>query len=386
MGQKELRAAILAIKGDESLDAETKAKKIRAIMSASHRLPPVAAAPSTLTTSVELELDKTVTYHKEGVLGCQHYARKCKLLAACCKQLFTCRVCHDEAVDDHKIDRHATEQVFCMSCSTLQPVGEVCERCNTSFARYFCHVCKFFDDTPDKEIYHCKDCGICRIGSTQTTFHCIPCGACMRVELKDHKHIDRSLHSDCPICNENLFTSRDSVHYLPCAHSIHWKCFDLLYRQGGYGCPICKKSISNFAAVWRRFDRVLAARPMPEIFKNSKVLTLCNDCDAKTESPFHYLGARCQTCGSYNTAVTGRLNFPTQEEIIAYDAAERARQAQNPDEPIPADPFDLDMEIDEDEFDEDAEIDLDQEWDRQQGPQESSDSAEESSDSHSHSE
>jgi hypothetical protein len=29
VGQKELRAAILAIKGDESLDAETKAKKIR---------------------------------------------------------------------------------------------------------------------------------------------------------------------------------------------------------------------------------------------------------------------------------------------------------------------------------------------------------------------
>lgn len=29
LGQKELRAAIIAIKGDESLDAETKAKKIR---------------------------------------------------------------------------------------------------------------------------------------------------------------------------------------------------------------------------------------------------------------------------------------------------------------------------------------------------------------------
>jgi hypothetical protein len=29
LGQKQLRAAILAIKGDDSLDAETKAKKIR---------------------------------------------------------------------------------------------------------------------------------------------------------------------------------------------------------------------------------------------------------------------------------------------------------------------------------------------------------------------
>lgn len=346
-------------------------------MSASHRLPPVAPAPSLLTTSVELELDKEVTYYKEGVLGCSHYPRGCKLLAACCKQLYTCRLCHDEKVTDHKIDRHATEQIFCMSCSTLQPVAEVCERCHASFARYFCHICKFFDDTPDKEIYHCKDCGICRIGSTENTFHCIPCGACMRVELREHKHIDRSLHSDCPICGENLFTSRDSVHYLPCSHSIHYKCFDLLYRQGGYGCPICKKSIADFTAAWRRFDRVFAARKMPEIFQNSKVLALCNDCNAKTETPFHYLGAKCLACGSYNTAVTGRLNFPTQEEIIAFDAAERARLAENPQDAPAPDEADAQFDDEDDLFDENELVDLDQEWDRLENGEDSESSEEE---------
>ncbi|RRT85237.1 hypothetical protein B296_00000786 [Ensete ventricosum] len=29
------------------------------------------------------------------VFGCEHYKRNCKLLAACCKKLFTCRFCHD---------------------------------------------------------------------------------------------------------------------------------------------------------------------------------------------------------------------------------------------------------------------------------------------------
>jgi len=347
-------------------------------MSSNHRLPPVQAAPSALSASVELELDRKLTYHSEGVLGCSHYPRKCKLLAACCKQLYTCRLCHDEKVTDHKIDRHATEQVMCMQCLTLQPVAEVCEKCGVSFARYFCHICKFYDDTPDKQIYHCKDCGICRIGSTENTFHCGQCGVCMRVELREHKHIDKSLHSDCPICGENMFNSRDSIHYLPCGHSLHWKCFDLLYRQGGYGCPICKKSITDFTSVWRRFDRALKARPMPQIFEHAKVLVLCNDCDTKAESPFHYLGAKCIPCGSYNTTITGRINFPTQDEIIAWDEQERKQPAEpqatssangeiqgdlDPNN-MAVDDMDLDLDLDmgsEEEFDEDAEIDIEQE-------------------------
>lgn len=42
------------------------------------------------------------------IFGCEHYKRNCKLLAACCNKLFTCRYCHDE-VSDHSMDR----QVLC---------------------------------------------------------------------------------------------------------------------------------------------------------------------------------------------------------------------------------------------------------------------------------
>ena len=87
----------------------------------------------------------------------------------------------------------------------------------------------------------------------------------------------------------------------------------------------------DFTEVWVRHDRMLQLRPMPQIFAQAKVLVLCNDCDQKTETPFHYLGAKCTPCGSYNTTVTGRLNFPTQDEIIAFDAEQRRLEAENPE-------------------------------------------------------
>ena len=41
---------------------------------------------------------------EKQVFGCEHYKRNCKLLAACCGKLFTCRFCHDK-VSDHTMDR-----------------------------------------------------------------------------------------------------------------------------------------------------------------------------------------------------------------------------------------------------------------------------------------
>lgn len=41
---------------------------------------------------------------EKQVFGCEHYKRNCKLRAACCGKLFTCRFCHDEA-SDHSMER-----------------------------------------------------------------------------------------------------------------------------------------------------------------------------------------------------------------------------------------------------------------------------------------
>ncbi|BFG25105.1 hypothetical protein CerSpe_113790 [Prunus speciosa] len=61
---------------------------------------------------------------EKRVYGCKHYKRNCKLHAACCGRLFTCRYCHDMS-SDHTIDWKATTEMMCMQCLNIQPVGPV---------------------------------------------------------------------------------------------------------------------------------------------------------------------------------------------------------------------------------------------------------------------
>jgi zinc finger-like protein len=42
---------------------------------------------------------------EKQVFGCEHYKRNCKIRAACCGKLFTCRFCHDNNSSDHSMDR-----------------------------------------------------------------------------------------------------------------------------------------------------------------------------------------------------------------------------------------------------------------------------------------
>lgn len=159
------------------------------------------------------------------LLGCEHYARKCKLKAACCGVYVGCRICHEKL--GHAMDRYKTARVACMECRTEQDVGEGCGGCGVRFARYYCGVCKFYDDTPGKAIYHCDDCGICRVGEGlgKDNFHCTKCNACITMDTKDnHCCMKMSLECDCPICGEYLFTSTRPVVYMRCGHTMHMNC------------------------------------------------------------------------------------------------------------------------------------------------------------------
>lgn len=93
-------------------------------------------------------------FHAPGVLGCQHYARNCALVAPCCNQRVGCRLCHD-AQAGHVLDRYSVCQVDCMLCGDAgQPAAERCRTCHEKFARYFCSVCKFYDDAPGARSTH----------------------------------------------------------------------------------------------------------------------------------------------------------------------------------------------------------------------------------------
>ena len=117
--------------------------------------------------------------HREGddsgdrPFGCKHYRRNVKLQCSTCNRWHTCRFCHDQ-VEDHVLIRKETKNMLCMFCGTAQRAGEVCVSCGVSAARYYCDICKLWNDDPDKNVYHCNDCGICRIGRGlgKDFFHC----------------------------------------------------------------------------------------------------------------------------------------------------------------------------------------------------------------------
>ena len=106
-------------------------------------------------------------------LGCRHYKRNVKLQCSTCGRWYTCRFCHDE-VEDHVLIRKDTEHMLCMLCGCPQPAAETCVNCAESMAWYYCAICKLWDDDSGKSIYHCNDCGICRIGRGlgKDYFHC----------------------------------------------------------------------------------------------------------------------------------------------------------------------------------------------------------------------
>jgi len=244
----------------------------------------------------------------EDYSGCSHYKRKCKLVAPCCDQIFSCRFCHDDAVTGHVIDRRKVVQVVCGRCSFRQDVGPKCiqETCDTVFgSAYFCSTCKLFDDE-DKGQFHCDGCGICRIGGRDNFVHCDTCGLCLRRD-QEHKCIRDTSHNNCPVCMEDIHNSRDPAHVPPCSHLLHQKCYSEMLKKGMYACPMCGLAMQNMSDVWARLDSEIAITPMPREYAELYRGILCKDCNKKSTAKFHIVGMKCgiDTCGSYNTTEDG---------------------------------------------------------------------------------
>ncbi|KAG0152751.1 hypothetical protein PDIDSM_2556 [Penicillium digitatum] len=262
--------------------------------------------PKAETESPELETgdeDRDIEEQEETTLGCAHYQRNVKLECYSCKKWYTCRFCHD-AVESHPLVRRDTEHMLCMLCGHAQPAAQNCRQCNEQTAQYYCEICKLWDNDSKKSIYHCNDCGICRIGQGlgKDFFHCQTCSVCLPISIENtHRCIERSTQCDCPICGDYMFTSPDTVVVMRCGHSIHHKCLSE-YSKSSYRCPLCSKTITNMESTFRNLDRTINSQPMPDEFKDTKGLIYCNDCGSKSVVKYHWLGLRCDLCESYNTA------------------------------------------------------------------------------------
>ena len=241
-------------------------------------------------------------------LGCQHYRRNVKLQCYTCKRWYTCRLCHDE-VEDHLLPRRETKNMLCMVCNTPQDAGQTCKMCGNEAACYYCDVCKLWNNDPEKSIYHCDDCGICRLGQGlgKDFFHCKTCVVCMSIAAEaTHRCIEQSTKCDCPICGQYLFTSAKSVVFMRCGHAIHEECFKALCKSS-YKCPMCSKSVTNMESQFRNLDRNIADQPMPEEYRGTRAYVYCNDCTSKTTTAFHWLGLKCALCESYNTTMLEQI-------------------------------------------------------------------------------
>ncbi|KAL6614709.1 hypothetical protein ACP70R_036979 [Stipagrostis hirtigluma subsp. patula] len=308
MNQSELEAEVRKVSRDPTLDPRRKAYLIQNLMTsrwiaAQQKLP----EPSSEECGEGAHIPGCVPSFRDEdkqIFGCEHYKRNCKLVAACCNKLFTCRFCHDK-VSDHTMERKATQEMMCMLCLKIQPVGPNCQTpsCNgLSMAKYYCNICKFFDD--ERTVYHCPFCNLCRLGKGLGVdfFHCMKCNCCLGMKLTEHKCREKGLETNCPICCDFLFTSSAAVRALPCGHFMHSACFQA-YTCSHYTCPICCKSLGDMAVYFGMLDALLAAEELPEEYRDRCQDILCNDCERKGRSQFHWLYHKCGFCGSYNTRV-----------------------------------------------------------------------------------
>lgn len=245
--------------------------------------------------------DETHSDSSDGCEGCEHYVRRCSLIAPCCDKAYVCRHCHNDA-ESHEMDRHAVKEVVCNDCNCRQPVSQTCsnESCGIQFAAYFCAVCNFFDDRIERNYYHCDKCGICRVKGDNEFIHCDTCGTC--VNALNHRCKAEQFHTDCPICLENLFHSVKPVHVPECGHPIHVHCMMNCMQQNRTGCPLCRKTMMSSESLKQHNESMDALIRMFPIQETIMFAIRCNDCDFTGEVQYHPYGMKCGGCGGYNTA------------------------------------------------------------------------------------
>jgi hypothetical protein len=262
---------------------------------------------------------------------CEHYLRECDILAPCCNKYYSCRLCHDDDEEnefDHKVDRTKVIKIRCRKCQKEQTPDQKCvnDDCQTEFGSYFCSICNLWESNPDRDIFHCHQCGICRVGKVEELFHCEKCVMCLNIQLKDnHKCLEKSFQTACPICSEEMFDSTSNASLLPCGHTMHAECYKE-YVKHSYKCPLCKKTVADLSIYWQNLKDQVDTLIIPNIpyeASNWKTEIYCNDCGEKTTVKYCFQYHQCTNseCGSFNTDI---LNIIKDDPIPNPDDEEDA--------------------------------------------------------------
>jgi len=203
-------------------------------------------------------------------LGCTHYQRKCLVLSPCCSEWYNCSFCHDDKPKRfcrvEMMDNKAIRLIKCLSCNTVQYPTQYCSNCYIEFAKYFCPICKIYDDNPYKDHYHCDFCGVCKVGKKESFYHCHTCDTDWLVRSKDtHKCQYNVFENYCFFCKEDLFYTGKAYQMLDCGHFFHVICYarylrPLLGADNFVPCPVCAKlELQYLSQDLKYFDKILPA-------------------------------------------------------------------------------------------------------------------------------
>jgi RING finger/CHY zinc finger protein 1 len=223
---------------------------------------------------------------------------------------FKQKVCHDEQTNlQHgPMNRFEVNMIECKQCHMRQSPSNTCMSCGIQFGEYYCDICRLWMAS-NKQPFHCSSCGICRVGGRDNFRHCMGCSMCLNTSLyDDHICIKDKYKDNCPVCREDIFSSRVAPLELPCGHVIHATCLRKLAHYD-FRCPICKKTVvdkDNIKSEWESRARDIASQPMPpDLAKNVDIL--CYDCNSKSyQLSWHFLGVQCPSCESFNTVLMNR--------------------------------------------------------------------------------
>jgi RING finger/CHY zinc finger protein 1 len=211
------------------------------------------------------------------------------------------------------MDRTKVTEIVCKDCHTRQSCSNRCVNpsCGvTEFAEYHCDKCNLWMGL-EKKPFHCEECGICRVGGREQYRHCDVCSMCIHIDtFETHICLKDKYKNQCPVCREDMHTSRHAPQDLPCGHAIHAHCFRKL-AGFDYRCPVCKKTVvsqRSMAAAWAARAVDIQSQPMPSDLARV-VNIMCYDCEEKSQNlPWHFLGVQCPQCMSFNTVVEDIVN------------------------------------------------------------------------------
>lgn len=66
---------------------------------------------------------------------------------------------------------------------------------------------------------------------------------------------------------------------------------------------------------FRALDNEIANQVLPAPYDTWRSLIACNDCSARSNVPFHFLGLKCETCRSYNTNQVRLIRSPSTDDV-----------------------------------------------------------------------